>query len=412
MRTAILFLLMTATALGQSQLMSDAKVAALRSSFPDTVDAEWQKLPDDPTTLYYTNAEIPPAYQHADAGLLVGGERIGTNPNTHFHSPSYNISGDANEAAKGHGFGGNGNSEFPWRTPGGTDNAEGLTATYRMMWLPKQEDGRPWPVIWWVADLYGARMGAHRGYKWIFPTGTIFAEVLTLKDSQQQLHTFEVRVRIRRGDHWDVEILRPFPTSKDLAERLRTLGRDDLADEVRQSRSLRLVTLRDTLHPTKPGFVGTAAQAELPPIPEALAMNLLDSTPFATATGAKWMESDQPDVNVLAPTTHQQVSIVPKDYQGTFLGTDTTSCKKCHESTLMHVDSFDRNRDWYGYVRGSADGIFTFHPIEPNSISYNGAPVPVRIRRSFVESGIVAEFDPELHTKDRYTTLPKSEHLQ
>jgi hypothetical protein len=80
------------------------------------------------------------------------------------------------------------------------------------------------------------------------------------------------------------------------------------------------------------------------------------------------------------------------------------SCAKCHESTLKHVDEFDTPRQWYGRVRGS-DRIFTFHPIEPASISTNGAPRQVRLRQAFVDSGLVAWYDRSKHPSDVYQVL-------
>jgi hypothetical protein len=266
----------------QVQLCSPEKIAALKASLPETKNPEWQKVFNDPLTFYYTDTEIPLAYQHADRGLIVGGSRIGTNPNTSFHSPRYNISGDAREAAKGHGQGGNGNIEFPWRNPGGTDGGEGNVKTFKFMRLPSKPENPAavFPVIWFPTELRGSRTGVHYGYGWSYPTDTIFGECLCVRDSAGLLHTFEVRLRIRRPEYWDIEILRPFPTADSLGKRLMSLKTPvpDNSSMVEQT-VMRLLddnvaleekSLVDRLHPTKIGFKAKAGVDMLPNFSESL----------------------------------------------------------------------------------------------------------------------------------------------
>jgi hypothetical protein len=140
----------------------------------------------------------------------------------------------------------------------------------------------------------------------------------------------------------------------------------------------------------------------LPRLGEDLAAELLDSTPFKSALGAAWRRTGE--TTVFAPHADEPFSIVPPNYHGTFLGTDTDSCKNCHEHTLKHVDQFDAQRDWYGYIRGS-DQIFTWHPIEPSAISRSGAPQQVRLRRAFVEGGVLEQYDRQRHPESRYSPL-------
>jgi hypothetical protein len=285
-------------------------------------------------------------------------------------------------------MGGNGNIEHPWRTPGGTDFSEGQSSTFKFLRLPDREGGGVWPVVWYRPTFNDNRIGPHTVYAWAFPVGTVFGEVLGMRDSRGQMHTFEVRLRIRELGYWDVEVLRPFPTEKDLQERL---GTDRYSTTVSSKR------LTDTLH-QRPAFDVAAGVAMLPPLGEALAAELLATTPFKSAVGARWKGE------AFAPTASEPFSIVPRDYLGTFMGTDTDSCKRCHEHTLKHVDQFDARRDWYGRIRGS-DQIFTFHPIDPSSISYNGGARQVRFRQAFVEAGMLERFDPARHPSDRYAAL-------
>jgi hypothetical protein len=398
---SLLFIMFVLTALpsvslGQVQLCSAEKLEALRTSLPATEGGKWQSVFRDPKTMFYTDREIPAAYQHADGGLIVNGGRMpvnGASMGTTFHSPRYNISGDAREAAKGQGMGGNANIEFPWRTPGGTDFSEGQSSTFKFMRLPDRDSGGMWPVALYQPTMNDNRIGPHRVMAWVFPVGTIFGEVLAIRDSRGTMHTFEVRLRIREPDYWDIEILRPFPREADLAARL---GSDRYVTAM-HSMPVANQRLTDTLHRVV-GFDVAAGIAKLPPLGESLAAELLDTTPFKSAVGAAWKET------AFAPTASEPFSIVPLNYHGTFMGTDTDSCKRCHEHTLRHVDQFDDRRDWYGRVRGS-DQIFTWHPIDPSSISFNGGPRAVRLREAFVRAGIVEQFDPAKHPKERYSLL-------
>jgi len=54
-------------------------------------------------------------------------------------------------------------------------------------------------------------------------------------------------------------------------------------------------------------------------------------------------------------------------------------------------------RDWYGRIRGS-DGIFSFHPFAPESVSDNGIGRSVKMRSVLETSGVIAKYDPEKHS--------------
>ncbi len=62
------------------RLMSSAKEQLLRSQLPQVDSEEIQRLLDDPAVVFYSDAEIPPAYQDWSSGL----------PGV--HTPEYNIS--------------------------------------------------------------------------------------------------------------------------------------------------------------------------------------------------------------------------------------------------------------------------------------------------------------------------------
>lgn len=382
LRSLLLASLMTTSAWAQFQLMPPEKLASYRNGLPRIADAHWDEIVRDPATILYTDEEMPPAYQ------FEGG----------FHSPKYNISANGSEPI------GNGNREFPWKVPGGTDPSEKTTSSFKLLRLPTREDGTAWPVVTWRGQL----PQSSNGLKWIFPHGTILGEALTVRDSKGAPHVFELRLRIRQAGYWDVEILRPFPSQKDFEERLAKVA-PELAQKIPATNKTGMVVerLRDTNHRSRHSFDVEAAIAELPELPEELAIKLL-GTPFKSAVGAKWCDDDEGNT-AFAPTARQAFSIVPSGYRGTFLGTSHTSCMKCHDSTLVNVRLFDGGRDWYGHIRGSADGIFSFHPVDPGSISYNGYQAAVNMRQSLLDAGVVARFDPQKHPASQYTLLTADE---
>lgn len=356
-----------------------ADEAAYRATFPRVESAKWQAVLDDPGLYIYTRREMPRAYQNS------GG----------FHDPRYNISGDPQE--KGKPEGGNWNNESPWRNPGGTDAAEKISRTVKFMRLPPRDSGGRWPVVTWREVQPGHFGGdAELVTRWLFPVGTVFGEVLTMIGPDGYSHTWEVRLRERRETHWEAEVLRPFPTRADFEARL---ARDGAA----RIEPARLVAARfvDRGH-ARPVFDVVAGVDELPPLDAGYVSRLLDSTPFREVGGAAWATDG--DVTAWAPTA-DRYSIVPPGYRGTMIGADFEACNRCHRTTLAHGTKFEsRHVGKYGRIEG-ADGVLSWHPAEPGSISGNGAVVPVQLRRSFIESGVVERFDPAKHPRDRYALL-------
>ena len=395
----VLFLLMYSVAPGQVQLMSSQLEAQYRAGLPNVADPEIKAFFDDPSTLLYTDREMPQAYQ-----FNMGGSNANNGADSaYFHDVLNNISGNDREAAKGDGFGGNANIEFPWRNPGGTDRAEGNLLSYRMMWLPKSDNGNPWPVIVWRARKGGQRGGqtpiVHR---WRFPNGTIFGEALAVKDSKGLGHVFEVRMRVRHDDRWDMMIYRPF---RDYSEFYSALKEADPELYSRlDTSSFQIVKQTSKAPHPNPSFNVYNHSHTLPNMSEQTVLKLLKGRVFKDVSHEAWFEDGETRIH--SPTSSQNFSIVPKGYGGTFLGSDNQSCMRCHQDTLVHVDQFDARRDWYGFVRGD-DNIFTFLPIDPSSISSNGMNRATRLRQEFVAAGMVAMYDPSIHPASRYTAHDK-----
>ena len=96
---------------------------------------------------------------------------------------------------------------------------------------------------------------------------------------------------------------------------------------------------------------------------------------------------------------------MPAKYDAGFVEVDRASCMRCHKTVNQPVDKFQSGRDWYGRIRGS-DGIFSFHPFDPSSLSGNGYPVPVRMRDELVSAGVIERYDAKKHDKLRYAQVP------
>lgn len=370
------------------RLMSATREASLRKLLPQVDDAEVQAILDDPTLILYTDQEMPDCYQIWD-GQLPG-----------VHAVSYNISADPGEPY------GNGNIEFPWGTAAGTHRTTNVF-TFRFVRLPKGKNGQILPITYYQKQFPGDTMP---GYGWIYPVGTVFGEVLTMKAPWGAYYTFELRLRFRENGDWSVDVFRPFPTAEDLSERIK-----ELRPEWRKNPTLaKLVTHLDSpikmqqrvLADNHPGRVFYQAMGVdyLPAVgDDALVVKLLTTTPFRSALGSTWRKSTN-GLHTCAPTTTAKFHIVPANYDAGFIEADRVSCRRCHETVNHHVREFQAGRDWYGRVRGS-DGIFSFHPFDPATISRNGYGGAVRMRPEFVRAGIVERFNPRRHVSRIYNRV-------
>jgi hypothetical protein len=404
------------SALAQRQIMSARQEADYRASIPRIEDKDWEKFFHDPTTLLYTEYEVPPAYQFASAGLvsqqtnqLLSGTKSG------FYSVYFNQAGSLDRF-------GNGNLEHPWRMPGGCDQAEGTIKTFKLLWLPKKPNGKPWPIVYWrknvVASVAGRINGVPSSYNinevlmWIFPRDTIFGEVLAMDLGNGDYRVFEMRTRMRERDYWDIELFRPFPTRRDFLDALTDID-PMLKSQLEAKNVLYPRTANDANHTVRRNFYVTGWEERLPPMSYKTVYALLNR-PFKLGGGEEWSHvKDSPDKVCFTPTSYTRPSIVPYGYGGTLLGTDTTSCRRCHDATLVHVDRFQGSpRDWYGFIRGSADGNVSFNLISPESISHNGIQTATYIRPSFLQDGIVEKWNKSRHPDDRYHMLASTERVQ
>ena len=371
------------------RLMPTATQRELRELLPKVDDPQIQAVLDDPRLMLYTEDEMPRAHQDWD-GALPG-----------VHSAYYNISADGSEPF------GNGNREFPWGTAGGTHRSPNVSAV-RFLWLPRDENGKVLPVTWYRTHLRG---DASMGYAWTFPVGAILGEVLLMNKPGGGRVPFELRVRIRESSEWDVNAFRPFTRAEYLAKRIAELKpqwRENpdlkrLMEHLEQPIKLTVARLTSQ-HPVKTVFDQRMGIDTLPPINDPqLVTRLVTETTFRSAAGEDWRQGSN-GIRTCAPTTTASYHIVPANYDAGFIDVDRVSCMRCHDSANQHVRDFEPFRDWYGRIRGS-DGIFSFHPWEPSSISWNGYPSHPSMRQELIDAGWLAPFDPSKHPPTYYTKI-------
>jgi hypothetical protein len=378
-----------AASAGAVHLMPAVKEQRLRALLPKVEDAELQAILDDPRLILYTEAEMPRAFQ------LWSGSLMGV------HSAYYNISSNGSEPY------GNGNREFPWGSPAGTHRTKGVE-TFRFVWLPRDENDRPKPIVWFRKRLRG---DAVDGYAWTFPVGAKVGEALVMTGPDGYAYAFEIRVRTRENGYWDVDVFRPYPNAQSLTARIKELRPDwsaepNLAKFVEHLEAplvMKPVVLTDK-QPAKRTFEQKMGVDSLPAIgDDKLVSQLLSGAVFHSASGEVWRESES-GVATCAPTTAAGFNVVPANYDAGFVAVDRVSCARCHDSTSKPVSDFNPGRDWYGHIRGS-DGIFSFHPFAPESVSDNGYGRTVSMRGEFERAGVIAKYDPQKHSASDYQSL-------
>jgi len=384
---AVAFVLLWAAS-AQAQFVTGDEERALRAMIPL---AEFR---DDPRLLIYTERTMPKTYQHSRSNVT-SALWVGTNI----------AMSDTLEAPKGHGNGGNIRTDFPWRTTGGASRCP-TVSTFKFILLPHGK-----PIVWFTTNLIepvafsgGAitEQAATVGYAWRFPVGSIVGEVLVQRHPDGSDFTFEVRTRERLKDRWTVDVFRPFPEPEDLAKAIESAAPGWQSDSQLSALVAHLRTPSPMVtrrlaapHPRK-AFDATAEVDELPPIDEALAAKLLTSTEFKSCHGINWRGS------CAAPTTSARFHVVPMNYDAAFIPADDQSCKRCHETSGMHVRYFEL-RDWYGWMN-PGDQVISFHPFDPACIATNGFCYQVRMRHI---PGIIERRDPSRHTEADYSALSR-----
>lgn len=343
---------------GDFQFMGEEGVRRCRRLLPATSDPVLESLYKK-HLIFYTDKEMPRVYQ------LRGGV---------FYAHT-NISAKEGEPH------GNANVEFPWGHPAGTHRSD--VDSFRFLHLPA-------PIRWWTENMKRLLLPDDEvNYRWRYPDGTVFGEVLQLTDAKGRPRTFTLRTRTRTAGKWQPNVYSPFRTREEMESWL-----------TRNHPEIKTVSPRVTVgrlknrHPDRVVIDREALLDELPDLPVGVVEEIL-RLPFVSTRGQVWLSQvvEGRKLEAFAPTSRTGRSFVPKNYDGAYLAVDQKSCMTCHNGTLENADAFEFRRDWYGRVRGD-DGIFSFHPFDPNAVNYRDAiQITPRLRASLLRAGLLKHWD-------------------
>ncbi len=346
-------------------LLSEGQDAHYRAMMPSSTDGLLQKLAADPAVMFYDGAGMPSAHQMLSAGRFMA------------LSDFYNI------AARPDLYG-NSNRDFPWGRPAGIYRSPNAR-TFKFIRLPDGE-----ALEWQIARVDGAFLNDGHCIEWFYPIGTRVGETLTVVAPDGRAKVFEVRMRVKVGNHvWQPAVYRPYPEAEDLID---TLKAEPAAEDVQQL----LTALENPVgrkftcsgaHPDRVSLAPrTAWEEKLPPLAYDKVDRLL-ACAFKDVGTRTWRTLNDGS-DACAPTTDADYHIVSRGYEGAYYPVSREQCADCHRHALDDARSFDRNREWYGKMRGS-DDVLSFHPFDPATISTNGIYRKLEFRPALVQAGLI-----------------------
>lgn len=280
--------------------------------------------------------------------------------------------------------------KYPFSISAGRLDHENSQAIY--FWKPPTDaQGKPLPVIWW-------KNASH--WHWIFPVGTVFGELLLVKDAGARSEWFihEVRTRVRQLDHWKTDIFRPFPRATDFASSIKKYRPNWQSTDLKA-----LVDHLENPNTLTPGRLDSKAYEKAVPsisgfydyLPEtkdhALIRTLLTRVKFKSSMNTEWKRSG--DKVSFAPTTNANFHIVPKRYIAGLLENNEKSCVRCHNQTGRPLGQLDYRASLYGEIWGE-DQIFTWHPFKPYVDIYSVSDRSRVANPRLVKAGLLVERKP------------------
>jgi hypothetical protein len=380
------------------QIIDSNQLMYYRSLLPQTFDLKLNGLLKSESTIWYDGRAIVPGYQDSM------GDPIGFRANT--ISP-----GLINLAVPGGWerlFSKSGRFNFPFGT-GGADHSDNFDKIN--FWnVPLRANGEPLPVVYWKVS--GQR------WRWMFPVGTTFGEVLMMSYEDGSKAVFEVRTRTRVIDGWQSKVYRPYSTSQELAQTIRqefTMWEQvpelkNLVNHLEGQVPLIARTLR-TQH-----FANSVADISgnldiLPPLSnENMVKRILQIKPFKSVGETPWKNAGGKVTH--APTVTSGYSIVARNYDGGVLAVNDQSCKRCHDQAGREIRDFHSDLILYGELWGE-DQIFSWHPfdndefVNPDGTVRNFNYDNRQLRSEFVEAGLIISFNPNQHRAPLYQELEK-----
>ena len=387
-------------------VMPPARVAELAARLPCVVPGRLRDALESADTVWYDQHSLVPGYQDSFGDNVQ--LPIGMRPNT-IDPVMINLAVPGGHAQV---FSEVGVFHFPFGRPIGP--VEDVAVVN--LWQPPRDGAGLAPVVWWRRD---ANAYTHR-VEWIFPAGTLFAELLFL-EVDGALWPFEIRTRERALDGWDVDIYRPFPRAADLAAAIeaRRGERPAWADNAELDALVAHLGDPATLAPARveaARFPGAFAARdgwfdELPATTGAAAeliRELLRTTPFRSAKDVAWKEDG--GRRAWGAGAAGGGAIVPAGFNAGVFEVSRERCDDCHRDAGRPFETWYPNIIAYGELWGG-DEIFTWHPFtEAAFVDEDGEVVDFNydnreIRPDFVAAGLIEAYDQAVHGDDVYRRI-------
>jgi len=384
---------------GVVEFIAPAVLKPYKDALPKVANAKVQSILDSDKTIWYDEESMKFVYQdsvetvtglrHNSVGYLVGSRN---------RPPISKLTTYFKE----------GTFKFPFATVAGTDDVSNMES--KNFWVPARDAaGDIIPVAWWQT-----RRGVRGHWNWLHPVGTVFGEVLYQRSSDGKLYVFEIRVRQRYLEGWDVDVFRPFKNAKQMADAIKST-RENWQEDKQVANLVAHLEDKNTLTPSSmdaPEFkkVFTKIEGSLDILPavadENIIKGFLSRRTFISVKGEVWKRNAS--FETYAPASSATFNIVPKGYKLGLVEVNEVSCNRCHESTTVQLGHFDRELQLYGEVWGE-DRIFTWHMFKPNPYIYNtfdDADGSRLINKALVDAGLLKRGQPAADS-EMYQALPK-----
>jgi hypothetical protein len=372
---------------GYVEFIMASKMAPYMARLPQLEDANLNRVMHASDTMWYDDESITFLYQDSEETVVGGrancvgrdvGERNRNTPGIakllNYFGPDYKF-------------------KFPFRGVAGTDNVTNLKSFN--FWSPPKQNGKPMPVKWWKQSNRGR-------WHWVFPTGTVFGEVLFQQAPDQTWYVFEVRTRTRYLTGWEPHVFRPFATAAQFEQAI-IAKRPEWHRDANLARFVEHLRNKDSLVPytlTSPAFfkVFPPINGSLDKLPvindKLLIMELLTQTKFRSTEGAIWKENGT--LETYAPSSVDDFSIVPKGYELGMIAVNEESCNRCHKETGRKLKDFEFDIQLYGEVWGE-DRIFTWHLFESHPLifgTYDDVDVSRKINPRMQQANLLKNEKP------------------
>lgn len=378
------------------QILPAETLQKYKAALPKVAFGKLSAILADPETFWYDHESMPSSYQDSvEPSATVGCRRNDSGASLIDIIPG----GRQVFNAAGTTF------NFPFGHTAGTDNSTNAHIV-DFMWLPKVQ-GKRLPVAYYIKN--GKRGGfTLRQWRWMFPKGTVFGEMIFVKGEGGELLPVELRTRERYIGGWATNSYRPYPTASSLAAAIKELrpsweSNDALkraVEHLSDNSTLQSKTAKSSVFPGI--FEETGGIDSLPDLGDVGLVRDLMKREFVSSYGAVWKSGS--GLKSFAASTTSKFSVVPNNFEASLIEVRDVSCQRCHKDAQKAIKDFNENAVLYGDIWGS-DQIFSFHPFDPK-LCRGAADDNRELRPIFKSSGLVQTYDASLHTADYYKELP------